>query len=465
MENLFDVLNNKMFSVFARKDKRTNYDLLSKIYDIFTKDEHCQSMIKDELTEKLAAYIKSQNYDDFVDDEDRDLNGKTFKDKATIKLRQFRRCGWLEEENTDGFDIDVSITDNAIMLLETFQSIISKRERPIEYTGYFYLIYDILNNFDYKDSKALLEQIVKNTTELFNRLQGLHSEIKRYIGKLLNRADLTPHAVLDLLLNKYQDQVILNAFNNLQGRDNPSKYTSEILKKLNDIRYAHLDEIVKNHIATANIKNATNEQIVSLKAQLAEDLDSVIVKFENVNTFVSVIDRKNRKFHSSALATLNFLMNNRNDIEGQVDKALRALRDVNEKCFDNTESVIDIYSNKNLDENSLFSRTFNKSQKTALPIIVPEVTEEELTEAEDSIFGKDEYSKEEINNYVLSLLGNKDKINSLNIQISEMADMINLIMLQIYSEYESMVYDLNYLPHQQTTLGYTMQSFEIIRRK
>ena len=97
-------------------------------------------------------------------------------------------------------------------------------------------------------------------------MQGLHSEIKRYIGKLLNRADLTPHAVLDLLLNKYQDQVILNAFNNLQGRDNPSKYTSEILKKLNDIRYAHLDEIVKNHIATANIKNATNEQIVSLKA-------------------------------------------------------------------------------------------------------------------------------------------------------------------------------------------------------
>lgn len=465
MENLFDVLNKKMFSVFARKDKRTNYDLLSKIYDIFTKEEHCQSMVKDELTEKLASYIKSQNYDNFVDDEDVDLNGKTIKDKAAIKLRQFKRCGWLEEENTEGFYIDISITDNAIILLETFQSIISKRERPIEYTGYFYLIYDILYNFDYKDSKALLEQIVKNTTELFNRLQGLHSEIKRYIGKLINRVDLTPQAVLDLLLNKYQDQVILNAFNNLQGRDNPSKYTSEILKKLNEIRYAHLDEVVKNYIATANIKNATNEQILKIENELTEELDNVIIKFENVNQFVSIIDRKNRKFHSSALATLNFLMNNRNDIEGQVDKALRALRDVNEKCFDNSEPVIDIYSNKNLDENSLFSRTFNKSKKAALPVIVPEVTEEELTEAEDSIFGRDEYSKEEINSYVLSLLGNKDKINSLSIQISEMTDMIKLIMLQIYSEYESMVYDLNYLPQQQTSFGYILQSFEIIRRK
>ena len=35
MENLFDVVNNKIFSVFERKDRRTNYDLLATIYDIF----------------------------------------------------------------------------------------------------------------------------------------------------------------------------------------------------------------------------------------------------------------------------------------------------------------------------------------------------------------------------------------------------------------------------------------------
>ena len=37
MENLFDVIGNRMFSVFASKDRRANYELLLFIYDTFTK--------------------------------------------------------------------------------------------------------------------------------------------------------------------------------------------------------------------------------------------------------------------------------------------------------------------------------------------------------------------------------------------------------------------------------------------
>lgn len=36
MENLFDVIGNRMFSVFASKDRRANYELLLFIYDTFT---------------------------------------------------------------------------------------------------------------------------------------------------------------------------------------------------------------------------------------------------------------------------------------------------------------------------------------------------------------------------------------------------------------------------------------------
>ena len=39
MENLFDVIGNRMFSVFASKDRRANYELLLFIYDTFTQDE------------------------------------------------------------------------------------------------------------------------------------------------------------------------------------------------------------------------------------------------------------------------------------------------------------------------------------------------------------------------------------------------------------------------------------------
>lgn len=462
MDNLFDVLNNRMFSVFSSKDKRANYDLLSIIYDIFTKDERKQIVIKEDLTDKLTAYIKGRDFDEFDDDEGTNIGNKSAREKAATKLRQFKKCGWIEEDNSEGFDIVVSLTDNAIALLETFKTLISKRDRPLEYTGYFYIIYEALRNFDYQKSKALIEQIVKNTTELFNSLQGLHSEIKLYIAKLINRKDLTPHDVLDLLLNKYQDQVVLTVFNNLKGRDNPSKYTSEILSKLKSIRYDHLDEVVTNYALTANIKDLTADVYVEIENNLKDDLDTVILRFESVNDFISVIDRKNRKFHSSALATLNFIMNNRNDIAGQVDKALKALKSIDAEDF---SDIINIHTCQNIDENSLYSRAFNKEKKTELPTRIPEIPEDEVLDSFQSIFGEDEFSKDKINEYVAIMFGNKERISITEMPVETEEDFLKLILIQIYSQYEEMIYQIEYSTDMQLKYGYAMQSFDIIRRK
>lgn len=97
MENLFDVINNKMFSIFASKDRRANYDLLSTIYDIFTKDERRQAVIKEDLTDKLTAYLKGRDFDEFDDEEGTNVVYKPARERAAMKLRQFKKCGWIEE--------------------------------------------------------------------------------------------------------------------------------------------------------------------------------------------------------------------------------------------------------------------------------------------------------------------------------------------------------------------------------
>ncbi len=180
MENLFDVISPKLFSIFSRKDKRANYDLLSIIFDVFTKRERRQSIEKEELIEDLAAYIKGRKFEEFDNEDDESIENRSAHDKAMIKYRQFLKCGWLEEDRY-GFTTMTSLKDNAITLLETFQNIIENRNRPLEYTGYFYIIYEALHSFEYSRSKALLEQIAKNTKELFNSLQGLSSSIKHFI--------------------------------------------------------------------------------------------------------------------------------------------------------------------------------------------------------------------------------------------------------------------------------------------
>lgn len=155
-----------MFSVFASKDRRANYELLLFIYDTFTQDECSQAIEKGEMVDKFTEYIKRHSFSELDDEEGVDILAKSAKEKANFKLRQFKRCGWLEEDNSEGFSVFVSMTDNAIALMGTFKNLISKRNRPLEYTGYFYVIYETLRNFDYHKSKTLIEQVVKNTTEI-----------------------------------------------------------------------------------------------------------------------------------------------------------------------------------------------------------------------------------------------------------------------------------------------------------
>lgn len=461
MENLFDVIGNRMFSVFASKDRRANYELLLFIYDTFTQDECMQAVEKGELVDKFAEYIKQHSFSELDDEEGVDILAKSAKEKANFKLRQFKRCGWIEEDNSEGFNVFVSMTDNAITLMETFKNLISKRNRPLEYTGYFYVIYETLRNFDYKKSKAIIEQIVKNTIELFNHLQGLHSTIKDYISKLMVRKDLKPQDILDLLLNKYQNQVVLTVFNNLKGRDNPSKYTSEILSKLRELRYENLRKVVENYAITAGVKDPTAEQYLEIESVLRKDLDYVIDHFESVDGLISMIDRKNSRFHRSALATINFLMNNRNDINGKIDKALRALATVEADDF---SDMIAISGMRMFDDKSLYTRAFNKRRVASVASHIPVVPEEEIKASLERIFAEDALSKKKINEYVEELLKGRNFVEVKDLDFSDPETFFKVILIEIYAEYEGMSYSLNYHEGKDCINGYDMQSFLITRR-
>lgn len=451
-----------MFSVFERKDRRTNYDLLATIYDIFVSDERQQAIPKEDLIDKITAYIKGRPFEEFDDEDNLSLAEKSAKDKAVYKLRQFKKSGWIEEDNANGFEIVVSLSDAAISMLDTFKKIIANNDEPLEYTGYFYIIYNTLKEFDIDKAKALIEQIVKNTNELFNSLQSLHSRIKSFTKQLLNRKELSPQEVLNILLYKYQDQVILTVFNNLKGKDNPSKYTSDILLWLRRLRDEDMDKLVRSYAKTINVKELTSEKFIEIEEKLVRELGEVIARFESVDSFINLIDYKNSKFHTSAIATINFLMNNRRDISGQIDTALRAMSKVD--ADEEFGGLFEIYHTENIDDQSLHSRKFNKEKKTEIPSEVPHVSEEELEEEFASIFSKDEYSRECINEYVLELLGDMSRVSTTELIVTDMEGFFKLIVLQIFSEYDDMCYTLEYHNQKQSIFGYIMESFDIVRR-
>ena len=464
MNQLFEILNPRIFTVFSRDDRNANYDLLSMIYDLFTKGERRQAIPRDELVDDLTAYIQSRDFGSFEDEEGSDIAAKSAKDKATLKIRQFRKTGWLEEDNDEmhQFSTVYSLNDYALMLLQTFRDIVSQEDQPLEYTGYFYAVYSLLQGFEFNQAKARLEQVEKNTVQLFNSLQGLSSTIKRFIEEMINRQDMTPEQILDTLLYKYQDQVILSVFNNLKGKDNPSKYTSEILKKLREYRFNQdsFEKIVDNY--ASNISNLNGQKYQELESKILSDLDDCIAKFESVNDFVSLIDRRNTKFHASALSRLKFLINTRRDINGLLDQALKSLHYVDSK--EEFSEIIGIYSTEQIDDKSAYSRTFDKEKVTYLPSEIPSVPVEEVEKEEKRIFEEDSFSKEKVNEFAKELLKDRTTLSSKEINQETSERRFLTLMLELYSEYDDMCYTISLKDNYYNHDGFFEKEF-VIKRK
>lgn len=461
-QNLFDLVKPNIFSVFASKDRRSNFDLLNKIYEIFLYGGNVNSFSKEQLQDDLTAYISGRDFESFTNLEGENISNKSAREKATSKIRQFTLCGWLEEESASIHGKIYSLNFAAIRLLQTFSDMLEEEERPIEYSGYFYTVYRLLTNFEYDKSKSTLEQIVTTTKSLSNSLQGLTSSIHKYISCLMDRKDLTPKDVLNLLLFKYQDQVMLTVFNNLKTKDNPNKFVNTILEKLYELRNDRLDELVANYLLSVS-GDKTQDRYLDSENHIKEQLDFCINCYERIDDVIKVIDRKNEKFHSTAIATLNFLLNTRRDVEGQIAGALRALKDVSKD--EDFDSIIPLYSSLNIDEKSLYSRSFNKEKVTVFKSERPIVDEEEFNKELQKLLKEDIYSKRKIDDLTLSFLADKDHVALSTVTNDGFEDVINAMMIMVYSQYDEMSYSVDILNENISIAGYVMKDLMIIRRR
>lgn len=75
-----------MFSVFASKDRRANYELLLFIYDTFTQDECSQAIEKGEMVDKFTEYIKRHSFSELDDEEGVDILAKSKKKKQILSF-------------------------------------------------------------------------------------------------------------------------------------------------------------------------------------------------------------------------------------------------------------------------------------------------------------------------------------------------------------------------------------------
>ena len=447
-DNLFDFINPQMFTLFAtEKYRRKNYIILSFVYDLYVEGKRRQTLSKPEIINALRDFAAKNPL--YIDDDETGESSKSPNDFANFKVRQLIKCGWLEEEvdEKDRFSTVLLLSDGALTLMQAFRNIINQSERPISYSGYFYTVAALLREFDKKKAKSYLEQIRKTTDDLFTSLEGINSKIKRFIKELLENKNASPESVMSDFLYDYQNKVVVTALKNLMGKDNPSNYLDEINQQLRRLSTEEFDTIVHSYSQELDAKALGGEMpLLVAKREVRQILNYCIESYSNASEFIDEIAKRNSKYHRNTKDKIHFLMSTRKDIEGEINKAIIALKGLRDDAP--LEDVIHLDYVSFLDDRSRFERITSNESKMRSHTEIPVITDEERKIGKNLFLQQNLFSRKKINEFVMECLNGKKSIKASEISINNYDDLYRLLLIRIYSQYRNASYtisDLNYL--------------------
>ncbi len=466
MDNLFDVVNSKLFGPLASTDRRANYELLMYLYSLFCEGEARPFIPREEVVSGMASYIRMHQFDELYDDENTDIEAKTAREKANLKIKQFKRAGFLVEDTTDGFETNFSLEGSAILLLERMKEVAHKGKGQMEYTGYVYVVFTMckeMNADNFSKSYSTLQQIEERTRALMNGLQGLNSKIRRYIENLMNSPDLTPKEIYQIVLVEYQHDVLFTLFDNIKSKDNPDRYSDVILQTMRSMADSYIPNIRQNMMETTHDDDYSSDHIAAIDAKLMDMITYVIHSFSYMQSLLDYIDRNNNRYLNSAKGKLNFILNENVDVEGRIISALASLKGVPEEY--DFESLVGIRRSVNIDDKSTYAPRFLKDKLTSIGLVEPELTEEEIELGRLAIFAEDRFSRHKVDERALEILGDRDSIALSEMEIRDFDDLLFAFLMQVYAESAGLHYEIepnNEIIH---VLHYRMHNFTLYRKE
>ena len=441
--NFFDLVNDRFFSPFVGQNKQLNYDLLRLINEKM--DNEMKLFPRNEMMSWIEEYIENCPFV-FVDDESGEDEGHDKKLIASNKLRYFVSCGWIIDENDNKtLKTMYQMDSSAILLLNTMGEIVNNDSKPIEYTGYVYSIYSSLQRFDYNHATDIVQQMRTNTQNLTDRLRGLNVSIKKFLKALLADDKLTPREILNQLLVEYRDKVILRTFDNLRIKDNPSRYKSFILEKIDSLSTEkNMEErLIPDYIKKKKNGAMTEENIAEARDFFCEAFDYVSEQFSSIEDNLEVLNARNTKYVAAAQSRLSFLLNEEVDIEGRIVELLKNIAGSGNTVDE--DSPFGLFEIGKIDEYSLFAPR-NSRRKPNGQITEDSVIENDFDrEAVKKIFLADiPYTCKEIDKFILRKTENKKRISASELTLDGANDLVKLFMATLYSGNKDVSYKITY---------------------
>ncbi len=413
--NIFDILPESFFSILSSPYQEKYADCLFMMF-FYMNTRNSFGASKENIINLLAEYLK---------DYPLDCEGTPHKQALSV-LRRLKQCGWIFEEEHANYEIAVNFTYYAIPILKTLSEL---KKQDLEYNGYLYVIYTLLNNMEEDSLSDIIDQIAYNTMTLINRLKTLNGNIKKYLQDLINKKELNDlKAIVENLFNDYKKNVVDDYYHRLKTLDNISKYRPYIISKLNALI---LDEETINRVSLRLIERKKFTDISDAKKHLYDQLNFVIDSFTDVEDIIKEIDRKNMRYIQTSISKILFIVNNTQDIQGKINKIIYHLVHKNKQIKD---ELFRLYPVKVLETQSLYTMPQRMSEpELQLIDIEKQLTDMERQIALQSFLENNRYSKKHIEEYVKNLLKNNNVVKASKLPLNNDDDYIKLVLIYLYS--------------------------------
>ena len=459
MKTLFDILPADFFKPLTSKYRQEYADCIMRLFNAF-KPEISYGVNRDIVVKELTDYFEADDAEMSFDDE---VYVSDAREKANGVIAILKKCGWIEYEQEMNHQINVILCEYAIPVIDSMNRII--REEEAEYQGIISQIHASLQNEELygKPYELIIKGVQENTERLLSELKKLNASIKRHMDQQTN--DMDAEEILDHFF-EYHKNIGSKAYLRMKTSENISYFRTAIIERIG--RIMESTEIMERAVAgymeveeTADQEKAYDEVIAMLI-----DIKSAFYRLDDI---IDEIDRKHARYMRSAVMRARFLLATGNNLEGKLSRIIDFyVQQMNSGEEESFEGLFSLYPQNYISPESI--QTIPVTKK--MDAISRFSNQAQLSEADRLLYkealrrkNRSRFSRKNINEYVINLLGDRDKMPVTEVPVESVRDLIRIIYISIYSGNRSNNYEISRSRKQVEIQGYSLPYFDIVKKR
>lgn len=458
MKALFDILPADFFKPLTSKYRQEYADCIMQLFNAF-KPEISYGVNREIVVRELTDYFEADDAEMSFDDE---VYVSDAREKANGVIAILKKCGWIEYEQETNHQINVILCEYAIPVIESMNRII--REEEAEYQGIISQIHASLQNEELysKPYELIIKGVQENTERLLSELKKLNASIKRHMDQQTN--DMDAEEILNHFF-EYHRNIGSKAYLRMKTCENISYFRTAIIERIE--RMMESADIMER--ATAGYMEVEE---VADQDQAYDEVLSMLIdiksSFYRLDDIIEEIDKKHARYMRSAVMRARFLLATGNNLEGKLSRIMDLyVQQLNGGEETNLGELFSLYPQNYISPESLQTIPVVRKMDT----ISPFSEHAGMNEADRLLYkealkrkNRSRFSRKNINEYVVALLGDREEIPVTEVTVKSDRDLIRIIYISIYAGNRSNNYEIRRSRRQVEMQGYSLPYFDIIKK-